>query len=218
MSRVIWAFAGTLTDSHAMTLDSWAGDVPPAGLPELPHRTVSGIVGLSLPVAVETLLPEHDRAIQATVVEGYRTHYSTTRARGESPLFPGARDCLDRLAARDDRLMAVATGKSRKGLDALLAAHGLEGYFIATHCADGHPSKPAPDMVLSCLRDSGADAEAAVMIGDTSFDILMAGNAGIAAIGVAWGHHPARDLTAAGALAVARDFAGLSELIEEWAA
>lgn len=218
MKLVIWDIDGTLVDSHAMIMQSMAAGMAAAGLPPLPDRAVSGIVGLSLPLAVETLLPDQDPATREAVVEGYRTHYSTARSEAESPLFPGARECLDRLAARDDLLMAVATGKSRRGLDALLAAHGLEGYFVATHCADGHPSKPAPGMILSCLSDSGAEADRAVMIGDTSFDILMAGNAGIPAIGVAWGHHPAGDLTAAGARAVARDFAELSELIEEWAA
>lgn len=218
MKLVIWDIDGTLVDSHAMIMESMAAGMAAAGLPELPHRTVSGIVGLSLPLAVETLLPDHGRATHAAVVEGYRSHYSSARAQGESPLFPGARDCLDRLAARDDLLMAVATGKSRRGLDALLASHDLGGYFVATHCADGHPSKPAPGMILSCLSDSGAEAGRAVMIGDTSFDILMAGNAGIASFGVAWGHHPAGDLVQAGALAVARDFPELSDLIEEWAA
>lgn len=218
MKLVIWDIDGTLVDSHAMIMDSMAAGMAAAGLAPLPDRTVSGIVGLSLPVAVRTLLPGHDEAVHAAVVEGYRTHYSSARAEAESPLFPGARGCLDRLAARDDLLMAVATGKSRKGLEALLEAHDLQGYFTATHCADGHPSKPAPGMILSCLNDSGAQADRAVMIGDTSFDILMAGNAGIAAFGVAWGHHPAEELTAAGARAVARDFPELSELIEEWAA
>ena len=217
MRLVIWDIDGTLVDSHAMIMESMAAGMAAAGLPELPHRAVSGIVGLSLPVAVETLLPDHDGATHAMVVEGYRTHYSAARVQAESPLFPGARDCLDRLAARGDLLMAVATGKSRKGLDALLAAHGLDGYFVAAHCADGHPSKPAPGMILSCLSDSGADADRAVMIGDTSFDIRMAGNAGVAAFGVAWGHHPADELAQAGALAVARDFPELSRLIEEWA-
>ena len=217
MRLVIWDIDGTLVDSHAMIMDSMAAGMDAVGLAPLPDRTVSSIVGLSLPVAVETLLPGHDPATRHAVVEGYRTHYNTARSEAESPLFPGARDCLDRLAARDDLLMAVATGKSRRGLDALLAAHDLERYFVATHCADGHASKPAPGMILSCLSDSGADAERAVMIGDTSFDIRMAGNAGVAAFGVAWGHHPADELAQAGALAVARDFPELSRLIEEWA-
>lgn len=217
MKLVIWDIDGTLVDSHAMIMDSMAAGMAAAGLPALPSRTVSGIVGLSLPVAVETLLPTVDAATRATVVEGYRTQYGSARAKAESPLFPGAQDCLDRLAARDDLLMAVATGKSRRGLDALLAAHDLAGHFIATHCADGHPSKPAPGMILSCLSDAGVDVADAVMIGDTSFDIHMAGNAGIVAFGVAWGHHPADELTEAGALAVATDFTQLCSLIEDWA-
>jgi phosphoglycolate phosphatase len=217
MKLVTWDLDGTLVDSHAMIMGAMAAGMAAAGLPELPHRTVSGIVGLSLPVAVRTLLPDHADETHAAVVEGYRLHYFEARTRGESPLFPGARECLDRLAARDDMLMAVATGKSRRGLDELLKAHGLARYFTATHCADGHPSKPAPGMILSCLADAGADLADAVMIGDTSFDIHMARNAGIAAFGVAWGHHPAAELRQAGALAVAEDFPELCNLIEEWA-
>lgn len=217
MKLVIWDIDGTLIDSRAMIMDSMTAGLAAAGLPALPARAVSGIVGLSLPVAIETLLPDADAQARDVVIEGYRAHYGTARMQGESPLFPGAQACLDGLAARDDVLMAVATGKSRRGLDALLEAHDLAGHFIATHCADGHPSKPAPGMILSCLSDTGVDAADAVMIGDTSFDILMAGNAGIAAFGVGWGHHPADELTAAGALAVATDFTQLCNLIEDWA-
>lgn len=112
--------------------------------------------------------------------------------------------------------MAVATGKSQGGLSALMAAHDLSRYFVAMHCADGHPSKPAPGMVLACLADAGVDADHALMIGDTTYDIAMADNAGVAAVGVSWGHHDAADLTEAGAIAVARDFAELTRLIEGW--
>lgn len=216
MKLVIWDIDGTLVDSHAAIMAAMDAGMAAAGLPALPAASVSSIVGLSLPVAVETLLPDTDPDTRALVVEGYRSHYSVARRRAESPLFPGALECLDRLSARDDLLMAVATGKSRRGLDGLIEAHGLGRYFAATHCADGHPSKPAPGMILSCLADTGA--RRAVMIGDTSFDMLMARNAGVAALGVAWGHHPAAELTAAGALSVAADFPRLHALIEDWAA
>ena len=217
MKLVIWDIDGTLVDSHAMIMDSMAAGMAAAGLAPLPDRTVSGIVGLSLPVAVRTLLPGHDEAVHAAVVEGYRTHYSSARAEAESPLFPGARGCLDRLAARDDLLMAVATGKSRKGLEALLKAHDLQGYFTATHCADGHPSKPAPGMILSCLNDSGAQADRAVMIGDTSFDMEMAQAAGMTGFGVDWGYHPAERLHATGAVLVAPDYPALTAALLDWA-
>lgn len=214
MKLVVWDIDGTLVDSHAIIMDSMAAGLAAAALPPLPTAAVSGIVGLSLPVAVATLLPESDAATREKVVQGYRNAYFSARSTAESPLFPGARDLLDRLAAREDVLMAVATGKSRKGLDALIRTHDLAGYFATTQCADDHPSKPAPGMVLACLSDTGIDAADAVMIGDTSFDMLMARNAEVDGIGVAWGHHPVADLTAAGAVAVARDFAELSRLLD----
>ena len=214
MKLVIWDVDGTLVDSHAIIMAAMDAGMAAAGLPPLPHRAVSGIVGLSLPVAIATLLPDAGQATRDRVAEGYRAHYLTARSAGESPLFPGARETLQRLHARDDVLMAVATGKSRRGLDALLAAHDLGGFFAVTQCADDQPSKPAPDMILACLSRTGVSAGNAVMIGDTSFDMLMARNAGVAAIGVAWGHHPAAELIETGAIAVAQDFPDLNRLID----
>ena len=124
-------------------------------------------------------------------------------------------DLEARLREAEETLEAIRAGE----VDALVV--GAEGgpqrvYTLQT--ADRHPSKPDPSMVIAAMAEAGAAPETTVVIGDTSFDILMAGNAGIAAFGVAWGHHPAEELTAAGARAVARDFPELSDLIEEWAA
>lgn len=218
MRLIIWDVDGTLIDSHAIIMDSMNAGIAAANLPPLPSAAISGIVGLSLPVAVATLLPEADEPARARVVETYRSHYFTARSGGESPLFQGARDLLDRLAAREDVLMAIATGKSRRGLDALLAAHGIAGLFVTTQTADDHPSKPAPGMVLACLAAAGVDAGEALMIGDTSFDIQMAGNAGVRALGVAWGHHTPEALRAAGAADVAPDMDALGRMIEAWLA
>ena len=216
MKLVIWDVDGTLVDSADIIMRSMARGMAAAGLPELPPATVGSIVGLSLPVAVATLLPQADEPTRAAVVSGYRQSYHDDRTRAESPLFDGARALLERLDARGDVVMAVATGKSQGGLSALMAAHDLSRYFVAMHCADGHPSKPAPGMVLACLADAGVQPDRALMIGDTTYDIAMAGNAGVAAVGVSWGHHDAADLTEAGAIAVARDFAELTRLIEGW--
>lgn len=215
MKLVIWDVDGTLVDSDAIIQASMAAGLAAAGLPPLPPRAVSAIVGLSLPIAVATMLPDASPAQHRAVTEGYRRHYAAARMQAESPLFAGARELLDRLAAREDLLMAVATGKSRRGLDALLAAHDLERYFVTTACADEHPSKPAPGMVLSCLDRAGVRATGAVMVGDTSFDVQMAVNAGTAALGVAWGHHRPQALTDAGARAVATDWPHLATLIDE---
>lgn len=214
MKLVIWDVDGTLVDSHSIIMSSMAAGMAAAALPPMPTASVSGIVGLSLPVAVATLLPDADDLTRDRVVAGYRDAYFNARNMAESPLFPGARELLDRLSAQDDVLMAIATGKSRRGLDALLDAHELGSYFVTTQCADGNPSKPAPGMVLACLSETGVDAEDAIMIGDTTFDIEMAGNAGVKALGVGWGHHEPERLIAAGAQAVAKDFDELARLID----
>lgn len=218
MRLVIFDIDGTLVDSQAYILRAMTAGLAAAGLPDLPRKRVLSIVGLSLPTAVATLLPTADAPTREIVVNAYRSAYHTSRLATESPLFPGARDCLDRLAARDDILLGIATGKSRRGLNAVLTAHDLAGLFATVHCADDHPSKPAPGMVLACLRDAGVDARDAIMVGDTTFDIDMAVSAGVAALGVSWGHHAPDMLTASGARRIAVDFTDLTTLIEEWAA
>ncbi|HRO14979.1 MAG TPA: HAD-IA family hydrolase [Paracoccus sp. (in: a-proteobacteria)] len=218
MRLVVFDIDGTLVDSRAHILHAMARGMAAAGLPPLPDAQVLSIVGLSLPVAVATLLPRADPAGREAVVRGYRAAYQARRQDRESPLYPGAGELLVQLAGRDDLLLGVATGKSRRGLDALLAAHGLTRCFVTTQCADIHPSKPAPAMLLACLHEAGVDADRAVMVGDSSFDMQMAGNAGVAGLGVAWGFHRTGDLIAAGARSVAQDFGGLQAWIEEWAA
>jgi phosphoglycolate phosphatase len=104
---------------------------------------------------------------------------------------------LEKLAARDDLLLGVATGKSRRGLDKLLDGHELRGIFVTTQVADHHPSKPHPAMLQAALDETGMETAHAVMIGDTTFDMDMARAAGITGIGVEWGYHPAGDLDCA---------------------
>ncbi len=104
---------------------------------------------------------------------------------------------MDRLKARDDVLLGVATGKSRRGLDKLIEGHGLEGYFLTRQVADDHPSKPHPSMILAALSEMGMERGDAVMVGDTSYDMEMAQAAGVAGLGVSWGYHPESALCAA---------------------
>ena len=95
------------------------------------------------------------------------------RAQEASPLYPGARAVLDTLAGREDMMLGVATGKSRRGLDHVMQAHDLGGYFVTTHVADDHPSKPNPSMLLTAMREAGTEPANTVIIGDTSFDICL---------------------------------------------
>jgi len=113
----------------------------------------------------------------------------------------------------DGWAMAVATGKSDRGLTHCLAMHGLSDHFVSLQTADRHPSKPHPAMLEAALFEAAVAPENSVMIGDTSFDMAMARSAGVRALGVAWGYHSVDQLTAAGADAVARDPDHLRELL-----
>ncbi len=218
MRLVVFDVDGTLIDSQhhiCAAMDAAFGSV---GRAPLPRAQVLGIVGLSLPVAVVQLTPGADADTRDRIVTAYRAAFMAERLVQAAPLYPGARDCLDRLAARDDLMLAVATGKSRRGLNAMIEAHGLQGLFVSLQTADTHPSKPAPGMLLQTLADSGVTADRAVMVGDTSFDMEMAQAAGMPGFGVAWGYHPSAALMDAGAALVAPDFAALITAIEEWSA
>jgi phosphoglycolate phosphatase len=217
MKLAIFDVDGTISDSqnhitHAMTIGFEA-----AGLPAPPASAVLQIVGLSLPLAVARLAPEHNAETQARIVEGYKQSYKTARAASPAPLYPGAEALLRKLAARDDMLLAVATGKSRRGLRALIEYHGLDGLFVSQQTADDHPSKPHPSMIGAALSEAGVDARDAVMIGDTSYDIEMGRAAGVATIGVRWGYHPGVELEAAGAHRMVDDFDALeAALVAHW--
>lgn len=212
---VLFDVDGTLVDSqdhiHAAMAHAFAvsGQVLP------PRATVLSIVGLSLAEAVARLLPDVGSEVQVGVVEAYKNSFGVMRAKSMSPLFPGARAVLTALAARSDVVLGVATGKSRRGLDHILAAHGLQGAFATCQVADDHPSKPHPSMVLAALAETGVDPSKAVMIGDTSFDMEMGRSAGVATLGVSWGYHPVADLLGAGAGRIIDGFAALVPALDQ---
>lgn len=198
---VIFDVDGTLVDSQADILGAMHLSFSAEGLVTPARALVLGVVGLSLEVLMRELAPDADAATQARLVQGYKDAYMTLRADqgGEisSPFYAGARETLEALHAQPNTLLGVATGKSRRGLDKLIEAHGLKGMFVTQQVADFHPSKPHPAMLLAALSEAGVDAKNAVMVGDTSFDMDMAQAAGIRGIGVRWGYHPAARLTAA---------------------
>ena len=198
---VIFDVDGTLVDSQADILAAMKMACEACGVAVPAREQILGVVGLSLDVMMPILAPQADAVTHAAMVRGYKDAYMTLRAEAgaaqSSPLYPGARDTLDALHAQPDVLLGVATGKSRRGLDKLIDAHGLDQYFVTQQVADFHPSKPHPSMVLTALSEAGVEARDAVMVGDTSFDLDMAASAGVAGIGVAWGYHPRDRLGAA---------------------
>lgn len=198
---VVFDVDGTLVDSQGDITAAMTAAFQGEGLPPPPRDAVLGIVGLSLADAVARLAPDAGAARIARLVARCNQTYATLRCQGgvaaTAPLHPHVRGVLDALNAEPETLLAVATGKSRRGLETLIDGHGLQGLFVARHCADDHPSKPHPSMLQACLSETGVPARRAVMVGDTSHDMDMARAAGMLAIGVSWGDHTPDRLGAA---------------------
>ena len=206
---------GTLVDSQANICRA-VEDTFTLHRLDVPARdAIRRIVGLSLVEAMQALLPDAEAERHDALAADYKARFFHMRSTGtlsDEPLFDGIADVLDRLEA-DGWLFGVATGKSDRGLAHVLAAHGLSARFITLQTADRHPSKPHPSMIEQAIADAGAAPETTVMIGDTSFDMLMARAAGTRALGVGWGYHPPQDLHAAGAHAVADEVPALIGLM-----
>ena len=207
---------GTLVDSGANIGTAMAVCFDEAGLAAPDRAKVRRLVGLSLFEAMQQLHPDGDDDAHRGLTDRYKSCFQRLRAEGrvEEPLFEGVPEALDALAA-DGWTMAIATGKSDRGLRLALEATAIARHFVSLQTADGHPSKPHPSMIEAALAEAGADAADAVMIGDTGYDIAMAHAAGVRAIGVAWGYHEADELLAAGAETVARHPRDLPRLCAE---
>jgi len=213
---LIFDVDGTLIDSQGAIVEAMRLAFNAHDIQDFDPDKVRRIVGLSLLQAVEALLPGHDGHTHVNVAEAYKVNFRRALTEnGEERLFDGVGPMVRALDA-DDHLMSIATGKSRRGLDRVLDTYDMASYFISLQTADNNPSKPHPMMVETALADMGVRANDAIMIGDTSFDMLMARNAGVAAIGVAWGYHEEDELKAAGAQHIARDVPHLHQILKDW--
>ncbi|KFI26243.1 HAD family hydrolase [Haematobacter massiliensis] len=208
---VVFDVDGTLVDSQQAILAGIAAAMATVDRPMPTREQALSIVGLSLPVALARLAPGAD---VARMVEGYRGVFHGDDAPEVSPLYPGARAVLDGLAAEDSTLLGIATGKARRGLEKLLAGHGLTRHFLTTQVADDHPSKPHPAMLEAAVAEAGVAPAQAVMIGDTSFDMEMGRASGVPTIGVTWGYHSPDRLRGAGADLIVSDYAELAHALE----
>lgn len=214
---IVFDVDGTLIDSQDAIFACLCASFDALERPRLPRAEALSVVGLSLPEAFARLMPGASPTEVGAAVDAYRAAFLAMRDAGggedAAPLFPGARAMLDRLADEPGLLLGVATGKARRGLEHALAQHGLEHIFVTCQTADDHPSKPHPSMLWRALDETGVSPRHAAMIGDTTFDIEMGRAAGMRTIGVAWGHHGADALRAAGAGMVAGDFAALERAL-----
>ncbi len=191
---------GTLVDSQHMITAAMAQAFAAEGLPPPPVAVVRRLLGLSLGTVISGLAPDVDGATLAALERRYREAFLALREAGgqEESAFDGVDAALDAFQEAG-WVLGIATGKSSRGLHATLERFGLAGRFVTLQTADLAPGKPAPDMLHRAMKAAGAHAGATVMIGDTSFDMEMAVNAKVAAIGVGWGYHEEAELLAAGA-------------------
>lgn len=190
---LVFDWDGTLMDSAMTIVASLQSACADLGLPVPREDEARFIIGLGLEDAMAHILPNLEPAVYPQVSERYRHHYLLRG--GETRLFGGA-DGVVRELHGAGFLLAVATGKSRRGLDHALAATGIAAYFHATRCADEGHSKPHPGMLETLMDELGTPSARTLMIGDTTHDMAMAKNAGVARLAVAYGAHNRRDLLA----------------------
>jgi phosphoglycolate phosphatase len=212
---IVFDCDGTLVDSQHLIVEAMGAAFGANGLPAPARSQVLRHIGLSLSEALAAIGETGDEALILSLVAAYKTAFTGMRQRPGfvEPFFPGVRETVEALAGDERVLLGVATGKSRRGLDLLLQREGLAYAFATLQTADDAPSKPHPGMLQRAMSETGMRPADTIMIGDTSYDMLMARNAGAVPIGVAWGYHTAQELTESGALAVAEDSEQLMALL-----
>lgn len=205
---------GTLVDSGASIHRAVEASFRAHGLQPPPRSESKKVIGLSLDEAMVRLAPDGDHA---SMVEAYKHAYFAMRAAGEleEPFYDGIDELLDRMET-DGWLLAIATGKSHRGLDHLLAQHGMTHRFASLQTSDRNPSKPHPAMALAAMAEAGAEPTRTVFIGDTAWDMGCAVNAGTGAIGVGWGYHEPQELIDAGAHGVAMEPQDVTAHAADW--
>ena len=210
---IVFDWDGTLMDSEVRIVTCMQRAADDVGLPVPNRLAASDVIGLGLSEALGRLFPSADEASLEAVVAAYRRHWLGDEI-ASSALFDGAEALVERLRG-SGHLLAIATGKSRRGLDVALQQSGLTDLFHATRCADETFSKPHPQMLQEILTDLDTAPGEAVMVGDTEYDMQMAANAGVAAVGVAHGVHEAQRLLAHGALHCFGDLFELAEWLHD---
>ncbi len=201
---IVFDWDGTLMDSEmkiVRCIQAAAGDADVAAPSDAMARR---IIGLGLTEAVQSLFPDESPTTHARLIERYREHF-LHHDQTAMPLFPGVRDGLESLSSRG-YLLAVATGKARRGLNRVLNDTRLTHLFAATRCADEAFSKPHPRMLEDVLAVTGINAARALMVGDTVYDLQMARSAGVAALAVTYGVHGREELEAETPLACLDSF------------
>jgi phosphoglycolate phosphatase len=201
---IVFDWDGTLMDSEAKIVRCMQAAAVDVGIPDPGAAAIRDIIGLGLNEAMQALFPEQTAARRADLTEGYRKHFLELDAT-DMPLFPGVAHGLTQLA-QQGYLLAIATGKARRGLNRVLDDTGMRHLFVSSRCADEAFSKPHPQMLEDILDATGVDAGRALMVGDTVYDMEMARSAKVAGLAVSYGVHARERLLGCGALACLDSF------------
>lgn len=196
---LVFDWDGTLMDSAARIVACFKAAARDVALPIPQDGQIRNFIGIAMREAVAGMFPLADDEQRLAVIERYR-HYDAGADETPATMFDGAIDMLQALE-REGYFLAVATSKGRRGLDRVLTRFDLGGLFHATRCADEAFSKPHPQMLLDILDQVGVDPHQALMVGDTEYDLLMARNARVDAVGVECGVHERERLAACGPVA-----------------
>ncbi len=209
----IWDVDGTLVDSRAVIQACMEAAFRETGLPPPDYDATRRVIGLDLAVALAILAPpDIGRGRLDMLTSNYRNAFTLQRAAPghHEPMYDGALEVLDRLK-QDGWLLAIATGKTHRGLDGLFAKHDIRSYFDTVWCADDGPGKPHPFMVEQAMRALDCAPAQSLMIGDAIHDIAMGRAAGVRSLGVSWGFGRADELDEAGADEVHHEFLTLTD-------
>ena len=208
---IVFDWDGTLVDSTQLIASSIRAACRDLGLPVPSRASARHVIGLGLEDALRLVAPALPRARYGELALRYRHHFVLRDA--EIPLFPGVRSMLQELEG-NGALLAIATGKSRLGLERALQQQAIGRHFVASRCADEGFAKPHPGMLEHLLERAGVGRGEALMIGDTTHDLAMAGNAGVGAVAVSYGAHPREALERHAPLAIVDS----PQALREWLA
>jgi phosphoglycolate phosphatase len=208
---IVFDWDGTLFDSTALIVRCIQAACADLGLPVPSERDAAYVIGLGLHDALQHVVPGLPAERYPELGLRYRHHYFARQH--ELVLFEGSLDMLQALKQRHHWL-AVATGKSRRGLDEALRTVQLQGLFDGTRTADETASKPHPRMLQELMREFGVDPGRTLMIGDTTHDLQLAANAGTASVAVSYGAHDTEPLRAFNPHHVAGSVAELRQWLE----
>ena len=217
LKLAIWDMDGTIVDSREVIQTAMVRCFESLGLAPPSYDDTRKVVGLGLEEAVQMLAPDYDDI--PTLVANYKQAFLARRSDPDfkEPLYDGAAETLHRLA-EDGWLIAMATGKSHRGIRAIFEMHPLEHYFDTIWCADDGPGKPHPFMCEEAMKAVGAEPHQSLIIGDAVHDMRMGLNAGIHTLGVSWGFGTTEELAASGAHEIHHDYVSLNTSLNAFAA